>query len=196
MVEHLGRLISDYGYWVVARLIFGGGMSIPFPTDTTVVTAAAFAARGRLSVEIVFLISTIATAAGTTIAFIAGRRGGEFFERHSHKVHPAVLTRTRGFFDRHGRTAVVVGRFIPFARMLISPLAGLSTMSLGPFTVYNAIGAAIWSPVFFGVGYLFGHHPPAITHGLVCGDVRGPLGNAIVLTVGVAGDRPHAERES
>ncbi|HEX9484434.1 MAG TPA: VTT domain-containing protein [Gemmatimonadaceae bacterium] len=187
MVEHLGRLISDYGYWIVALFIFGEGMSIPFPTDTTLVTAAAFAARGRLSVEIVFLISTIATAAGTTIAFIAGRRGGEFFERHSRKMHPAVLTRTRGFFDRHGRTAVVVGRFIPFARMLISPLAGLSTMSLGTFTIYNAIGSAIWSAVFCGVGYFFGHHPPAMTHGIVRGAFGVAVGIAIVLTVVVAG---------
>src|SRR5260221_3306591 len=116
-------------------------MSIPFPTDTTLVTAAAFAARGRLSVEIVFLISTIATAAGTTIAFIAGRRGGEFFERHSPKVHPALLTRTRGFFDRHGRTAVVVGRFIPLPRMLISTLAGPSSTSLGTFIRYHTIGS-------------------------------------------------------
>src|SRR5258707_2718924 len=98
MVEHLGRLISDYGYWVVALFIFGEGMSIPFPTDTTLVTAAAFAARGRLSVEIVFLISTIATAAGTTIAFIAGRRGGECFDRPFHKRPPALLTRELGLF--------------------------------------------------------------------------------------------------
>src|SRR5260221_11320206 len=119
MVEHLGRLISDYGYWVVALFIFGEGMSIPFPTDTTLVTAAAFAARGRLSVEIVFLISTIATAAGTTIAFIAGRRAGEFFERHSHQVHPAVLAGARGFFDRHRRRAVGGGRFVRLARKAI-----------------------------------------------------------------------------
>lgn len=187
MVEHLGRLITDYGYWVVALFIFGEGMSIPFPTDTTLVTAAAFAARGRLSVGIVFLISTIATAAGTTIAFAAGRRGGEFFERHSRKVHPVVLKRTRDFFDRHGPTAVVVGRFIPVARMLISPLAGLSTMSLGTFTVYNTIGSAVWSAVFCGVGYFFGHHPPAMTHGVVRGAFGVAAGIAIVVIVVVAG---------
>ena len=48
MTGHLSRLISDYGYLIVALFIFAEGMSIPFPTDTTLVTAAAFAAHGRL----------------------------------------------------------------------------------------------------------------------------------------------------
>jgi membrane protein DedA with SNARE-associated domain len=53
-------------------------MAIPFPTDTTLVTAAAFAAHGRLSMVLLFIVSTVASTAGTTVAFIAGRRGGDF----------------------------------------------------------------------------------------------------------------------
>jgi undecaprenyl-diphosphatase len=60
----------------------------------------------------------------------------------------------------------VAGRFIPFARMLISPLAGLSSMSLLRFSAYNFVGAAAWSAVFCGVGYFFGQHPPAFGRGL------------------------------
>src|SRR3982750_3060673 len=133
MSGHLGELVGHYGYLIVGLFIFFEGMAIPFPTDTTVITAAAFAAHGRLSLGILFLVSTVTAAGGTPIAFVAGRRGSTFFERHSRRVSPAVLARTRGFFDRHGGTAVVVGRFIPIARMLISPMAGPSQMSLAPF---------------------------------------------------------------
>jgi membrane protein DedA with SNARE-associated domain/membrane-associated phospholipid phosphatase len=188
MINHLGRLISDYGYLIVALFIFAEGMSLPFPTDTTLVTAAAFAAHGRLSVAVLFLISTVTATAGTTIAFIAGRRGGDFFERHSKRVHPAVLERTRAFMDRHGATAVLVGRFIPVARMLISPLAGLSTMSLARFTVFNFAGAAIWSAVFLGVGYFFGQHPPAFGHRLVRGTLVVAVGLGVIVTIAIAGE--------
>ncbi len=166
MIGHLGQLISEYGYLIVAAFLFFEGIAIPFPTDTTLITAAAFAAHGRLSLATLFVIATVSSALGTTVAFGAGRRGGTFYERHSKKVHPAVLERTRGFFDRHGASAVIAGRFIPFARMLISPLAGLSTMSVWRFSIYNVIGAAVWSAVFCGVGYFFGQHPPAFGHGL------------------------------
>ncbi|MFL5606562.1 MAG: DedA family protein, partial [Gemmatimonadaceae bacterium] len=73
MINHLGRLIADYGYLIVATFIFCEGIAIPFPTDSTLVTASAFAAHGRLSLAIVFLVSTITATAGTTVAFVLGR---------------------------------------------------------------------------------------------------------------------------
>jgi membrane protein DedA with SNARE-associated domain len=187
MIAHLGALIGHYGYLIVGVFIFFEGMAIPFPTDTTIVTAAAFAAHGRLSLGLLFLVSTVTAAGGTTVAFVAGRRGGTFFERHSRRVSPVVLARTRAFFDRHGGTAVVVGRFIPIARMLISPMAGLSTMSLARFTIFNVAGAALWSAVFCGVGYFFGQHPPAFGPGLGRAALIVAVGLALLVTVAVAG---------
>jgi membrane-associated protein len=187
MISHLGRLIGDYGYLIVALFIFAEGLAIPFPTDTTLVTAAAFAAHGRLSVFTLFVVSTVAASLGTTVAFVAGRRGGDFFERHSKRVNPALLVRTRSFFDRHGVTAIVVGRFVPVARMLISPLAGVSSMSLSRFTLFNLAGAAIWSAVFCAVGYFFGSLPPAFGHRLIRGAMVLAVGIALLVTIAVAG---------
>jgi undecaprenyl-diphosphatase len=187
MIRQLGQLIADYGYLIVGLFIFFEGMAIPFPTDTTVVTAAAFAAHGRLSLGILFLVSTLTAAGGTTVAFVAGRRGGTFFERHSRRVSPKVLARTRSFFDRHGGTAVIVGRFIPIARMLISPMAGLSTMSLARFTLFNVTGAALWSAVFCGLGFFFGQHPPAFGPGLARAALIVTVGLALLVTIAVAG---------
>jgi membrane protein DedA with SNARE-associated domain/membrane-associated phospholipid phosphatase len=187
MMGHLGALIGHYGYLIVGVFIFFEGMAVPFPTDTTIVTAAAFAAHGRLSLGLLFLVSTITAAGGTTVAFVAGRRGGTFFERHSRRVNPVMLARTRRFFDRHGGTAVVVGRFIPIARMLISPMAGLSTMSLLRFTLFNLLGAALWSAVFCGVGYFFGQHPPVFGYGLARAALIVAVGLALLVTIAVTG---------
>lgn len=187
MIGHLSQLIGQYGYLIVAAFIFFEGIAIPFPTDATLVTAAAFAAHGRLSVPIIFAIASVCSTAGTTIAFVLGRRGGNFFEHHSAKVHPAILSRTRSFFDRHGASAIVAGRFIPFARMLISPMAGLSAMSIARFSVFNAIGATIWSATFCAVGVFFGQHPPAFGGGIARGALVVTLGLAVITLVIVAG---------
>jgi membrane protein DedA with SNARE-associated domain len=187
VIAHLGRLIGEYGYYLVALFLFVEGIAIPVPTDATLVTAGAFAAHGRLSLSILFVVSTISTTLGTTVAFLLGRRGGDFFDKHAKRVNPAVLSRTRRFMDQHGGIMVATGRFIPFARMLISPLAGLSTMSLARFTVFNIVGAAVWSAVFCGVGYFFGQHPPTFGHGLVRGALIVAVGLGVVITVAVAG---------
>ena len=187
MIGHLGELIGQYGYLIVAAFIFFEGIAIPFPTDTTLITASAFAVHGRLSVPAIILIASVCSAAGTTIAFVLGRRGGDFFEHHSRRVSPAILARTRTFFDRHGASAVVVGRFIPVARMLISPMAGLSTMSLARFSLFNAIGAVVWASTFCAVGVFFGQHPPSFGHGLARGAFVVTLGLAVIAVVIVAG---------
>ena len=187
MTEHIGRLVAEYGYLIVALFIAGEGLAIPFPTDTTLVTAAAFAAHGRLSLAAVFLVATASATLGSTAAFVIGRRGGDFFERHARRVHPRVLQRTRNFFDRHGTAAVLSGRFIPFARMLISPMAGLSSMSLARFTLLNVCGAALWAAVFCSVGWFFGQHPPAFGHGLVRAALVVAIALAVLATIAVAG---------
>ena len=187
MIENLGRLIGDYGYLIIGLFIFAEGLAVPFPTDTTLITAAALAAHGRLSLLGIFLVATVTATLSTTIAFVGGRRGGHWFDRHSKRVNPALLARTRGFMDRHGGTAVLAGRFVPFARMLISPLAGLSSMSLGRFMIFNTTGAAIWAAAFCGIGYFFGHHPPSVGPGMARVALIVIVSLALLVTIVVAG---------
>jgi membrane protein DedA with SNARE-associated domain len=187
MIDHVGRLVAEYGYLIIALFVAGEGLAIPFPTDTTLVTAAAFAAHGRLSLALVFLVATASATAGSSAAFVIGRKGGDFFARHSQRVHPRTLERTRAFFDRHGNAAVLSGRFIPFARMLIAPMAGLSAMSFARFTLFNVLGATIWAAVFCSVGWFFGQHPPAFGHGLARAALVVAIGLAVLATVAVAG---------
>jgi undecaprenyl-diphosphatase len=71
--------------------------------------------------------------------------------------------------------------------MLISPMAGLSTISLARFSVFNAIGATLWSATFCAVGVFFGQHPPAFGHGIARGALVVTLGLAVITIVIVAG---------
>lgn len=160
MSAHLGQLVAHYGYAIVALFLFAEGLLIPVPTDSTLVTAAAFAANGRLSLVAVFLVATVATSVGTTVAFFVGRGGMTLFERYGPRFHLSMhtLERTRAFFERHGESTILVGRFLPVVRMLVSPVAGLSGMSARRFTAYNVVGAAVWSATFCALGYFFGHH--------------------------------------
>jgi len=75
VAAHLVGLVAKYGYALIALFLFGEGLAVPFPTDTTVVTASALAARGHLSLVLVFLVATLSTTGGTMAAFYVGRSG-------------------------------------------------------------------------------------------------------------------------
>lgn len=186
MAAHLVALVERYGYAIIALFLFGEGLAIPFPSDTTVVTASALAARGHLSLVLVFLVATLSTALGTTAAYFLGRRGSTVLARYAHGGGGA-LGRARQFFERHGATAVLFGRFVPVVRMLISFVAGISQMEARRFALYNLAGAGIWAMAFCGIGYFFGRHASAFYHQLVRGALVVGFGLTALVTLAVAG---------
>jgi undecaprenyl-diphosphatase len=186
VAAHLVGLVAHYGYALIALFLFGEGLAIPFPTDTTVVTASALAARGHLSLALVFIVSTLSTTAGTTAAYYLGRTGSTFISRRAHGGGNA-LARAHRFFERHGTSAVLFGRFVPVVRMLISVVAGVSQMDARRFTLYNLAGAAIWACAFCAVGYFFGHHAAQFYHQLVRAALVVGFGLAALVTLAVAG---------
>ncbi|MGJ7917020.1 VTT domain-containing protein [Massilia sp. LXY-6] len=69
------------------------------------------------------------------------------------------LTRTEGFFERHGRKTVVLARFVPVVRSVAPFVAALGHMPFASFLAYNAIGGAAWVAALLGAGYAFGKLP-------------------------------------
>ena len=189
MAAHLVALVGRYGYAIIALFLFGEGLAIPFPTDTTVVTASALAARGHLSLVLVFVVATLSTAGGMMSAFYLGRSGSTFLTRHAHGATGAgaALAHTRQFFERHGPSAVLFARFVPVVRMLIAFVAGISEMDARRFAAYNLAGAAIWATSFCAIGYFFGRHASAFYHQLVRGALVVGFGMTALVILALAG---------
>ena len=71
-------------------------------------------------------------------------------------VKEADIKRAEAWFVRRGPLAVLLGRIVPVVRSLISIPAGIERMKLLPFTVYTAIGSAVWNSILIGAGYALG----------------------------------------
>src|SRR5579862_5875619 len=167
MSDVLTELVSKYGYLVVGLFLFLEGAGIPVPGETALVTAAAFAGRGTLSLVGVILAGAVGTVAGSSTGFWIGLRGGTaLITRHGKWIGatPERMKTAHAFFDRHGRKAVLIGRFVAFVRSFIGFLAGVSGMSLRAFTIYNVIGGVVWVGTFCGLGFAFGKNLPRLVH--------------------------------
>ena len=96
--------------------------------------------------------------AGDLTSFALGRRlGREFLERHGArvKITGSALQTVEGFFERHGGTTILIGRFLGLVRALAPFIAGASKMELRRFLVYDIVGAGLWSALFCLLGYFF-----------------------------------------
>ena len=159
MLEYLTHAIETYGYFAVALLVALEGIGIPLPGETAVVAAAAFAARGSLSVVGVAVAATFGTVLGGTSGYWIGRVGGRgLLVRHGHLVRLDAerLARAEKYFARHGVTTVFFARFVALLRIFGSLLAGVAHMPFPTFSIVNFAGGLLWAVTFSTVGMLFG----------------------------------------
>ena len=60
------------------------------------------------------------------------------------------------FFDRHGNSALVLGRFVAFVRTFITVVAGATRMERRRFWVWSFVGAVAWVISITALGYFLG----------------------------------------
>lgn len=158
----LEHAILTYGYWVVLGAVALESMGVPFPGETSLLTAAVFAGSGH-SLNIVWVIIFAAAGAilGDNLGFTIGWFGGYPLVRRLLRllhVRETLLEYTQRYFERHGDKTVFLGRFISLLRATVAFLAGVNHMSRRKFVVWNAAGGIVWATVFGLLGYFLGKH--------------------------------------
>src|SRR5260370_42513964 len=100
----IASLLDSYGYAVLFLLVGLESLGIPLPGETALVTAAAFAASGHMSIYMVVATAAVAAIVGDNGGYWIGRKGGlalvrrdgGFLRLDQSKIPPA-----RDFFQRH-----------------------------------------------------------------------------------------------
>ncbi|MEJ8838032.1 DedA family protein [Ramlibacter sp. AN1133] len=141
--------VGTYGYLAVLLGTLLEGESI--------LLLAGFAAhQGHLSLELVLLIAFFGGAVGDQVFFWIGRRWGGLLLARS----PMVRERTArvGALLKRWDAALVFGIRFLYGLRIAGPVAmGALGVNAGRFTLFNALGAAVWAVVIGGGGYLLGH---------------------------------------
>src|ERR671938_237659 len=109
----LAHLVTSSGYLALFLLVGLESLGVPLPGETALVTAAAFAALGHLSIYSVIAIASAAAILGDTCGYWIGRKGGLALVRRygrALRVDEQKLDRVRAFFERHGAKTVFIGR--------------------------------------------------------------------------------------
>jgi len=158
-------------YLVVWGLVFAGtaffvGLFVPFLTGDSLLFAAGTLAPSVPGIDIWVLSVGVAVAAvaGDQFGYWLGRRVGRPYlaKRRSPYIQRAIA-RTERFYDLFGWWSVVIARYIPWVRVLIPPVAGISGMGFWRFSTANVVGALGWGVLITVCGYFAASDPNART---------------------------------
>ncbi|MGW0356232.1 DedA family protein [Nocardia nova] len=166
-------LLANFGALAVLAGTFAesGLLVVGFflPGDTLIFPAGILCAGGthsgpRLILWQVLLCAAVGSIAGAQAGYVFGKHGGRaVLHRTSNSRVHTVVARGERWLDRYGaRRAIVIGRFVPMVRTVISPVAGVLDVPTRTFTLWQIVGAIVWSQSLVLLGYWLGASVPNV----------------------------------
>jgi membrane protein DedA with SNARE-associated domain len=159
LVRHVLGFFNETGYISVFILMTMESMIFPVPSEAVLPPAGLLVAQSRFSFPMVVIAATLGSIFGSMISYVIGSYGGRpFVDRFGRYflLNRRDLEMSERFFKRRGDVTILVCRFIPVVRHLISLPAGFGKMNVITFSIYTIIGAGLWNTFLTYTGYRWG----------------------------------------
>jgi membrane protein DedA with SNARE-associated domain len=152
----------------------------PLPSGPLLIVAGALANDGRASAWSIAGAAWVASMLGKIALYIVG---GHYGRQAMDAVcmlavaPNANIRKADMHFERWGGTLFIFAEFLPGVRTLAPSLAGAEKLAPIPFLLYSALGAALWTGLYLGVGLAFREQ---IDRGLVLVEQSGKVAIVVI----------------
>jgi membrane-associated protein len=162
VADAMADATAPLGVWihlvVVAFVFFETTVLLGFVIhgELVLMLSGVAASRGDASLAALVVLAWAAAVAGDVASLQLGRSlGRPFLERHGRRVHLGAeqLARVDGFFARHGRKALFLGRFTGFLRSTMPFVVGSAGMTARRLVPVSVASALVWTATFTVIGY-------------------------------------------
>lgn len=197
--HHITRLLQLYTYPVLLSLVLLESLGIPLPGEIALVTAAAYASHGRISIYIVIVLAALGATVGGALGYLIGLKGGlPLIVRYGGYIgiRKSHVEKAHAFFERNGSKTILFGRFIAILRTWAAVIAGAACMSVTKFLVYNTAGSVAWAIVFGFLGYYFGRDLPLLERYISRFSTASMIVGAIAVIVFIVYTRQKSRRQA
>lgn len=158
-------LLRTYGYIGIFIIVFlESGVFFLLPGDSLLFTAGLLAYAVNLNIFILVPVIFVATFLGGVTGYFVGiyiesLRKYEIFKK---TLKPEYIIEAHKFFEKHGKFAIIVSRFLPILRTFTPIVAGIARMPKKSFTLYSLVSSLLWSTSVTLLGYFLGQSFPQI----------------------------------
>lgn len=136
-------------------------VGVVLPGDSLLFIVGVFLASGFIATPVLIAITAlvVSSIAGNLIGYWVGEKvGPSLFRRPDSKLFKQeYVTKTSAFFEKHGSRAIILARFVPVVRSVITAMAGIGRMEFRRYAIYSTIGGIAWVLTMTFAGYFLGN---------------------------------------
>ena len=166
LIAYITAIIHKIGYFGIFILMVLESMIAPVPSEAVMPFAGFLVYSGKFNLFLTILASSIGSIIGSLLSYYIGFYGGRPFVMKLGRylfLEEAQLDFTINFFKKYGAITILISRFIPVVRHLISIPAGVGRMGIKKFVFYTLAGATLWNSFLIYVGMKLGENWQSIS---------------------------------
>lgn len=158
IINYLDSVNATYVYLLLFVSAVVENIFPPAPGDTITAFGAFMVGTGRLEYLMVYLVTTAGSTAGFMILYFLGRflDRNYFFEKKIAHFDSKTIDIAIDKFNRYGYIIVLINRFLPGVRSVISISAGIVRLKPHLVFVFATSSALIWNLIWIQAGFLLG----------------------------------------
>ena len=165
--EHLMAMVANYGVYIYAILFLivfveTGLIVMPLlPGDSLLFAAGAIAAANNnegLNVWVIMPLLILAALYGDNVNYFVGKFFSEQIKKRERILFfkREYITQTEAFYEKYGRQAIIMARFVPIVRTIAPFVAGAGNMPYRKYITVCFLGAILWVVGITLLGYTCG----------------------------------------
>lgn len=165
MSEQILDLLTSLGLPGLFAGVFLEALGLPFPGSILVALTGFLCRQGEFNIIIAWLVALLGYLMGSITAFVLGRYVGEpFLNKWGRylQLTPERFAKAQELLTKSAPGFIIGGRFIPTVGNLTPYIAGISSISLIKFLIFDLIHAVLWLTAFLGGGAILGQNWPRL----------------------------------
>jgi len=160
IISYISTLDKSLIYLIVFFFGFIENLFPPSPSDIVIVLGATLIANSTLSFLPILLLASIGSGIGFIVMYFIGKYLGENLIRNGKLkfIKPQSLEKADLWFHKYGYNIILINRFLPGTRAVVSFFAGFHRLKKLRTFIYAFVSSFVWNTLLIMLGIFLGNN--------------------------------------
>lgn len=160
IISYISTLDPALVYVVLFFFAFIENIFPPSPSDVVVVVGATLVANSTLGFIPILILTTIGSTIGFVVMYFIGEFfGGKILRAGKLKfITKEGLDKADSWFHKYGYKLILINRFMPGTRAVMSFFSGVHRLKQTPTFIYAAVSSFFWNAFLIFIGIMVGRN--------------------------------------